>query len=171
MDSIDKFFTSRSSRKTPKKAPKIIPATGDIKRHSGGSPWRHTKTGYREDLEIVLRSGWEANVARVLKAYNIVYEFEPIAFSYPLKRGTRSYTPDFRLTKTEEWIEVKGYFDDKSRIKLKRFKLYYPEEFEKLTLIIGGAKKAITICESLEVPFLFYSDIAKRYKGIISNWE
>lgn len=139
--------------------------------HGGGSPWRHTKTGYRADLDGVYRSAWEANLARVLMSYDITFEFEPYVFTFPIKRGTRSYTPDFLLTKTSEWIEVKGYFDDKSRIKLKRFKKYYPEEFSRLTLIIGGSRKAVEICETLEVPFLLYADLAKTYRDVIRNWE
>lgn len=173
MENIEIFFTSRSRLQKPKiKSDKLkTSAESSISSHGGGSPWRHTKTGYREDLDMVFRSGWEANIARVFNAYQIDFTFEPHVFTFPIKRGTRSYTPDFFLVKTNEWIEVKGYFDDKSRIKLKRFKKYYPEEFAKMTLIIGSSKQSLEICKSLEVDFLLYPDISKIYKKVIPYWE
>ena len=173
MEHIEIFFTSRSRLKKPKI--KNLSPTGQlasrIADHGGGSPWRHTKTGYREDLDMVLRSGWEANVARVFRSYEIEFLFEPHVFSFPIKRGTRSYTPDFFLVKSNEWIEVKGYFDEKSRIKLKRFKKYYPEEFAKMTLIIGSSKQSLEICKMLDVEYVLYPDISKFYKSKIPNWE
>ena len=84
-----------------------------------------------------MRSNWEANFARILNLYKIQFDFEPKVFHFPIKRGTKSYTPDFFITSTKEWVEIKGYLDDKSKIKIKRFKKYYPEEFEKLTFIIS----------------------------------
>ena len=51
-----------------------------------GNSYQHTKTGYREDLDLVLRSNWEANVARILNAYKIKFEFEPTVFAFPIKR-------------------------------------------------------------------------------------
>lgn len=173
METIDTFFTSRSKFKKPKvkNVQSLDSANTSVAEHGGGSPWRYTKTGYRDDLGMIFRSGWEANLARILNAYDITFEFEPHVFSFPIKRGTRSYTPDFLLSKTKEWIEVKGYFDDKSRIKLKRFKKYYPDDFKNMTLIIGNSKQSIQICESLEVPFLLYPEISKAYKSVIPNWE
>lgn len=138
-----------------------------------GNPYQHTRTGYRPDLDSVMRSNWEANFARVLTVHGIKWDFEPRLFSFPIKRGTKAYMPDFYLTETDEWVEVKGWMDDKSRIKIKRFKKYYPDDFAKLTMVLGkGSKKSLQICQELEVPtIVFYQDLSKAYKSSIDNWE
>jgi hypothetical protein len=108
---------------------------------------------------------------RILKSYNIPFEFEPEIFYFPIKRGTKAYTPDILLTGTGEWIEVKGYFDDKSRIKLKRFCKFWPEQAAKLTMIIGKSKRSVKICIDLGLPYMFYEDLSKLYSIKVSNWE
>jgi hypothetical protein len=83
------------------------------------------------------RSKWEANFARYLeflKKYGHIkdWDHEPQTFWFlQIKRGTRSYLPDFKVTENDgshNWIEVKGYFDQKSNTKIKRFRKYYPQE-------------------------------------------
>lgn len=120
-----------------------------------------------------LRSTWEANFARIINAYDIEFEFEPKVFTFPVKRGTKGYTPDFYLNKTDEWVEIKGYLDDKSKIKLKRFKRYYPDEFTKMTLIISKYSSAAKNFASLLgfTNVLFYEDIKNFYIDKIPNWE
>jgi len=60
------------------------------------------------------------------------WEYEPQTFWFlEIKRGVRSYKPDFKITRCDGshfWIEVKGYMDKKSNTKIKRFKKYYPDE-------------------------------------------
>lgn len=167
------FFSERANRKTPKKLKKLGPAAEKHITVTGrGSAFKHTRTGFRPDLDLVCRSGWEANVMRVLTSFNIPFEFEPYVFTFPVKRGTKGYTPDIYLTATGEWIEVKGYFDAKSRVKIKRFKKYYPEEFARLTLIIGNSAASQAVCEELEVPtVVLYPNISKAYRETIMNWE
>lgn len=95
------------------------------------------KGGTRKDLGIYVRSSWEANYARYLKwllANDQIkaWEFEPITFYFEqIKRGTRSYCPDFRVTENsgkQVFHEVKGYLDPKSKTKLARMKKFYPDE-------------------------------------------
>jgi len=46
-----------------------------------------------------------------------------------IRRGVRSYTPDFFIVNknnSEEYHEIKGWMDKKSQTKLKRMKIYYP---------------------------------------------
>jgi hypothetical protein len=119
------------------------------------------------------RSNWEANFSRILNAYEIVFEFEPKVFTFPIKRGTKGYVPDFYLPKHDEWIEIKGYLDDKSKIKLKRFKRYYPLEFEKLTFIISKySTDGKNFAKLLEIKnVIFYEDIKNNYINKIPNWE
>lgn len=165
------FFTSRGLKKgrAPKKiivsTPKPVPGKGNV--------YQYTRTGFREDLKIVLRSNWEANVCRVFNLYGIQFEFEPRVFVYPIKRGTKGYTCDFYLNATDEWVEVKGYLDDKSRTKIKRFKKYYPDEFSRFTMIISkSSRPAREFCEQLGVPqVLYYEQISKLYKQKLPNWE
>lgn len=51
-----------------------------------GNAYQHTKTGFREDLGLTLRSNWEANFARILRVYEIKFDFEPTVFAYPIKK-------------------------------------------------------------------------------------
>ena len=83
------------------------------------------------------RSRWEANYARYLeylKNNGHIKEWlhEPETFWFErIKRGCRSYLPDFKVIKldgTHYWVEVKGWMDDRSKTKIKRFKKYYPKE-------------------------------------------
>ena len=94
------------------------------------------KGGKREDLGgLFVRSGWEANYARYLnwmkergEIKDWKYEIE--RFEFPIKRGTRSYTPDFKVWEKDGSVvyhEVKGWITQKGRTRLKRMSKYYPE--------------------------------------------
>lgn len=83
------------------------------------------------------RSKMELRYARYLE--NLVkikaikdFKHEPQTFWFTeIKRGVRSYLPDFKVINTDNshyWVEVKGYMDAKSLTKIKRFKKYYPQE-------------------------------------------
>lgn len=61
-----------------------------VKKNGRGNAYKHTNTGYREDLGINLRSNWEANFARILNAYKIKFEFEPTVFPFPIKKRNKS---------------------------------------------------------------------------------
>jgi hypothetical protein len=138
-----------------------------------GNAFQYTKTGMRKDIGLNVRSSWEANFIRVLNMYKIEFDFEPTVFPFPIKRGTKGYTPDFLLRRNNEWVEIKGYLDDKSKVKLKRFKRYYPDEFSTLTCVIGKySNDAKNFMEELEVPtIVFYEDIRDEYSQYILHWE
>lgn len=150
----------------------IIENDGVISRKAGNA-YQYTRTGFRKDINMNVRSSWEANFVRVLNIYKVDFQFEPTVFSFPIKRGIKGYTPDFFLTRNGEWVEIKGYLDDKSKLKLKRFKRYYPQEFEKLTCVISKYNNdAKNFMADLEVPFtLFYEEIRDEYSDYIINWE
>lgn len=123
-----------------------------------------TKVGKREDLgDLYVRSGWEANVARYLnylQSHGEIYkwEYEPDTYLfYKISRGTRSYTPDFKVWEKKEstpyYYEVKGYMDAKSKTKLTRMNKYYPEI--EIRLIQKKEYKAIEL----------------GYKNLIPKWE
>lgn len=121
-----------------------------------GNPYSRTKSGKRADLNnVFFRSAWEANIARYYNYVGIKWEFEPKEFIFPdIRKGCVSYTPDFYLPEENRWVEVKGWMDKKSITKLKRFKKYYPKEYEKLEIIGANEYKAF-----------------KEYSRIIPNWE
>lgn len=88
------------------------------------------------DQQHFFRSMWEVDYAKyleLLKKHKQIkdWEYEPVTFWFDaIKRGTRSYLPDFRVTENDGRVvfhEVKGWMDDKSKTKLKRMKKYHPE--------------------------------------------
>lgn len=96
-----------------------------------------SKPGRRADLGgVYFRSRWEANYARHLNALVRAgalsgWLYEPCTFWFDaIKRGTRSYTPDFELLYPDgrrEFHEVKGWMDATSATRLKRMARYWPE--------------------------------------------
>ena len=81
------------------------------------------------------RSGWEHKFClylQLLKEQGKIKDWrhEPETFWFQaIKRGTRSYLPDFRVTEndlTTVYYEVKGWMDAKSKTKLKRMSKYHP---------------------------------------------
>ncbi len=131
-------------------------ATPSFKRGSWKAGWREVG-----GARIFFRSRWEANYARYLewlrvKRQILKWEHEPETFWFDgVKRGTVSYLPDFRVTTIAEEIEyheVKGWMDQRSRTKILRFRLNYPQ----FKLVVVGAKA--------------YKGIAK-WGRIISGWE
>jgi len=120
------------------------------------------KAGKRQDLgDKYFRSRWEANWARYLEWMKgrgeiIKWEYEVDTFEFPMKRGSRFYTPDFKVFENNgiiEYQEVKGYLDQKSATKLKRMKKYYP------TIKIFLVDRPI------------YMLVLKGLSKIIPNWE
>lgn len=86
--------------------------------------------------DIFFRSMWEANYALYLdfliqQKQIKKWEFEPETFWFEkIKRGVRSYKPDFKVWIIDdiiEYHEVKGWMDSKSKTKLNRMRIYYPE--------------------------------------------
>ena len=110
---------------------------------------------------IFFRSSWEYYYAIFLEKLRqekkiIDWKHEPKVFWFEgIKRGVRSYLPDFcviHLNNTEEWCEVKGYFDSKSQTKMKRMAKYYPNV--KIRLVDASWFKVnLKDCKALESKF------------------
>jgi hypothetical protein len=108
--------------------------------------YSRTRGGRREDLGgRYFRSAWEANYARYLnfmvqKGAFSGWEYECKTFVFEaIKRGTRAYTPDFKVFLNDgshEWHEVKGWMDAKSKTRLARMRRYYPSE---KVVVLDGA--------------------------------
>lgn len=108
------------------------------------------------------RSRWEANYARYLewlKTHGQIqsWEHEPKTFWFEkIRRGTRSYLPDFRIVENNGAIrfhEVKGWMDARSKTKIKRMAKYYPD----ITLIVIDSNA--------------YKAIARQMSNAIEGWE
>lgn len=111
---------------------------------------------------IYFRSRWEANYARYLEWLRLIgqikiWEHEPVTFWFDgIRRGCVSYLPDFQVHNPDgsiEYHEVKGWFDPKSRTKIKRMAKYHPD----VKLIVIGKKE--------------YTAIGKKVACIIQGWE
>jgi hypothetical protein len=92
------------------------------------------------------RSGWEMNFARYLdwllaRGEIADWAYEPKTFWFEkIRRGVCSYKPDFWVKEhngMECYYEVKGYMDQRSRTKLKRMGIYYPD----VRVIVIGAEE------------------------------
>lgn len=132
------------------------------------------KSGYKKDLDVSVRSGWEANVLRYLNHQGIKWEYEPKTFFFDgERRGARAYMPDIWLPNKKIWIEVKGWLRSGDRGKIKKFKKFYPEEFEKLQFIVKkeGCKEDIYFKSLGLKPFVYYDDLNKKYSSKILLWE
>jgi predicted nuclease of restriction endonuclease-like RecB superfamily len=108
------------------------------------------------------RSKWEANYGKYLqwlKKNHAIrdWEHEPQEFwFFAIKRGVRSYKPDFKVTNNDGshyWVEVKGFMDPKSKTKIARMKKYYPDE--KLVLVCGK----------------WFKENNKKLRPLVEGWE
>lgn len=122
----------------------------------------YARGGRREDLDNrYFRSSWEANWARYLnwlqdKGQIERWEFEVDTFEFPVKRGNRFYTPDFKVFLPDgsfRYEEVKGWMTPGCKTKLKRMGIYYPQL--KIVVIDRAA----------------YSSVAKTMKPLLPCWE
>lgn len=99
---------------------------------------RRSVGGKRESLGgLYVRSSAEQRYASYLNFLKergeiASWAYEAHTFSFVrVTRGTRDYTPDFRVEYPDghhEWLEVKGYMDPKSATRLKRMAKYFPNE-------------------------------------------
>lgn len=141
-----KFFEVRHScrvRHCSKRCSDSIPR--------GEERFTNRKGGRRADLGgLYFRSSWEANYARYLNflrksGETFGWSFEHDTFEFnKIKKGTRFYTPDFKLTYEDgsiEYHEVKGWDYPRGRTARKRFAKYFPHL--KLVLIDSEWFKAI----------------------------
>lgn len=121
------------------------------------------KRGPRPDIGITVRSSWEANYARYLnflikhegKILKWEYEVETFWFE-KIKRGVRSYKPDFKVTFRSgeiEYHEVKGWMYPRAKTALNRMRIYHP----RIKIVLIGEKS--------------YEAIQKQAGSMIPLWE
>lgn len=113
-----------------------------------------TQKGWYEsgDRKYYLKSSWELSYAKYLdellsNGKIVEWEYEPDTFWFErIKRGIRSYTPDFKVKYLDgkvEYHEVKGYLDSKSKTKLNRMRIYHPEI--KMKLVDRAVMKSLKL--------------------------
>lgn len=72
---------------------------------------------------VSMRSNWEVAYAEYLTAKGISWQYEPVTFN--LSDG-RAYTPDFYLSESDEYIEVKGWLRNEHKERIAEWKKSYP---------------------------------------------
>lgn len=136
-------------------------AKGYSKINTFTSAYSRTKSGKRADIGIFVRSSWEANYARYLNWLVSLkqiksWQYEEKTFEFPVKKGSKFYTPDFTVINNNasvEYHEVKGWMDQKSKTKLRRMAKYFP------------AIKLVLIDEPV------YKEIKTKVSKMVANWE
>lgn len=129
----------KSGWKFPKKTQEQLLklSKASVEKMKGINAYSRTKKGWVSfgNKKIFCKSSWEMNYACYLEwlksTNNIIdWQYEPDTFWFEkIRRGVRSYTPDFKVTNKTgdiEYHEVKGWMDSKSKTKLKRMKIYHP---------------------------------------------
>lgn len=100
--------------------------------------YQHVEAGWyvSGDTRIWMKSKWERNYCHYLEWLKSIgeiadWEYEPDEFEFPIKRGTKFYKPDFKITNNDdgsvEYHEVKGHWTQKARTQVNRFRKYYPD--------------------------------------------
>lgn len=107
------------------------------------------KSGFRLDLDHMVRSSWEANVARIFRKIGIHYDYER---EYYAMGDDIYYVPDFFLP-NNIIVEVKGFWDADSRNKVAAMQKNHPE---------------FTI---LPIDYDMYESLRLRYAPQIPEWE
>ena len=117
------------------------------------------------------RSNWEANYAKYLewlKSNNQIKDWfhEPKTFWFDgIKRGSVSYLPDFKVIENdgrEVYHEVKGWMDDRSRVKIARMGKYHPD----VPLVVINGKAYMEIRRKVSVLVPGWQDLARDKKGL-----
>lgn len=117
---------------------------------------RSSQQGFRIDLNNVYRSRWEANFARILKYLEIPFEFEAKGFDLHSDLIRCRYHPDFFLP-NNRIIEVKGFWDEASRKKVKVFAELYPNY--QLLLIDADMYVTLERMYSKQIPQWEFDDV------------
>jgi len=94
--------------------------------------WSKSSKYKKKDGTIVeMDSTWEVAMAKRLDKLNIRWDRdESIKIHYQNEKGkNKNYIPDFYLPEFKLFIEVKGYWTDAARYKMKDVQERYPNSF------------------------------------------
>jgi hypothetical protein len=98
-------------------------AVGTRNPHYGKPAYPSYPTEYKG---IVFKSSWEANVARKFDDFGLFWAYEPKRFFFSHNKFT--YTPDFYVFDWACFVEVKGFWDLPSSMKVQSFLSEYSRE-------------------------------------------
>jgi len=87
----------------------------------GGGGFTHIKwykLKNNHNIEFILRGKWELLIGQLLNENNIHWIRKIYLQYHDECLCQRTYTPDFYIPEYDRYIEVKGYFSDKDKIKL-----------------------------------------------------
>lgn len=96
-------------------------------------------------IEYIVRGTWELNVANKLNNENIIW-IRNYRLKYIKDGIQKTYNPDFYLPATNEFIEVKGYYSNKDKEKMKlvleqnNIKIYFIDQYHYQNYIDGKIK-------------------------------
>lgn len=130
-------------------------------RSNGKTKYKRKQYDNKKGKRYLTRSSWEFNLMCYLdwlieKKEIADWLYEPEVFWFEgIKRGVRSYLPDFKITNNDgstEFWELKGYMDKRSATKIKRMAKYHP----KVKLRVIGQKE--------------YNAI-KKWSRVIPGWK
>jgi hypothetical protein len=112
---------SKEAREKTSAALRAVYRSGD--KQPVAHPWRHQ---FYQGVQgsVVMKSTYELLFARWLDGQGIAWEYEPKVFDLQ----STTYRPDFFLSASGFWIEIKGYFSPKAQSKVALFQQLYPKE-------------------------------------------
>ena len=70
---------------------------------------------------VDLHGSWELKYVQYLDSRSIKWQRNKDIFTYSFEGKIRKYTPDFYLSETDEYIEIKGYKTEKDEAKWSQF--------------------------------------------------
>jgi len=122
------------------------------------------KGGIRKDIGHYVRSSWEANICRVFKYVNRVYEYESKRFKIIIDEEKNTYCPDFYFPDKDFYYELKGHaksssnWDCECSVCIKNKK--------KIEAVVKKYKVKIIVIGNVE-----YKKFKRRFRNVISGWE
>jgi hypothetical protein len=115
--------------------------------------------GIRRDIGHYVRSGWEADICRLFRYLGKEYDYEAYTICLKDDDGTDLYWTfdfvDLSQALSDGLIEVKGWWDDKSKRKLRLLRQQRPAVYNKLTVISQPEMK----------------ELIRKYANLIPKWE
>lgn len=94
-----------------------------VKRKVANGTW-HNSRGKKYVVEykgIKFDSSWEVAYAKFLDSKNIRWKRNTDSFCYFWNNENHNYTPDFYLVDTNEYVEIKGWEQERDRAKWSQF--------------------------------------------------
>jgi len=113
------------------------------------------KGGWRDDIQMYVRSTWEADVARIFNLLGIQFEYEPRVFEFRSPSGDvfDTFRPDFFLPRFNLWVEISSWLSPSKKLRLSLLSQQYPDiNFFHVTVDV-------------------YSGLRTLFKDKIAQWE